>query len=399
MLAPPGLPQPYLPVERYPAAQPYSVPQQPYSVPPQTALGSPPAAPPGFPQPYPTPPPAVPITPDMPPAPPIPPSSRPDLNGPSNAGRSDSTDFGGFGGRGGMEGMGGGMFASDSFRYSIIWFPTVPVQDQPTNFMMVGQDLGFSRRLWADPINVLSLSGGVRNRLIQTDAILPDTGQPVPSELWNVHLGLRYSRQMANGWMASGGVNLGSASDQPFATIHEMNVGMNAMLRIPQGEHNAWMLSLMYSPTGELNFPVPGVAFSWNPSPQFHANIGLPMMVSWRPTDDWQFQASYMLIRTIHLKASYRLTERLRAFAAYDWSNEAYSLVDRPEDKDRFFIYDQRVGMGLETSLFRNWTASVSAGYVFDRFLFEGTSFSSSTSNRVNLGDGPFAALNLGVRF
>ena len=58
---------------------------------------------------------------------------------------------------------------------------------------------------------------------------------------------------------------------------------------------------------GELNFPVPGVAFSWNPSPQFHANIGLPLMVMWRPTDDWQFQASYMLIRTIHIKAQYRL--------------------------------------------------------------------------------------------
>ena len=83
-----------------------------------------------------------------------------------------------------------------------------------------------------------------------------------------------------------------------------MNVGINAMLRIPQGEHNAWLFTLTYSPTGELNFPVPGVAFSWNPSPQFHANIGLPLMVMWRPTDDWQFQASYMLIRTIHVKRS-----------------------------------------------------------------------------------------------
>ena len=98
---------------------------------------------------------------------------------------------------------------------------------------------------------------------------------------------------------------------------------MNAMLRIPQGEHNAWLFTLSYSPMGELNFPVPGVAFSWNPSPEFHANIGLPLMVMWRPTDDWQFQASYMLLRTIHVKAQYRLTGSLRAFAAYDWSNES----------------------------------------------------------------------------
>ncbi len=126
-----------------------------------------------------------------------------------------------------------------------------------------------------------------------------------------------------------------------------MNIGMNAMLRIPQGDHNAWLFTLSYSPMGELAFPVPGVAFSWNPTPQFHANIGLPFMVMWRPTDDWQFQASYMLLRTVHVKAQYRITDRLRAFAAYDWANESYILLDSPEMNDRFFIYDQRASLGL----------------------------------------------------
>jgi hypothetical protein len=329
---------------------------------------------------------------------PITATPSPDLAGKNNEQR-ESGDMMGFGDRGGMEGFGGSMFPSDAFRYGAIWFPNVLVQGQATQFQMIGEDLSFTHPLWTDPLNALSISGGVRNRLIETNAILPDTGQAIPSDLWSVHLGLRYARQLENGWTAGGGVSIGSASDHPFASIREMNVSMNAMLRMPQGEHNAWLFSLMYSPTGELNFPVPGVAFSWNPSPQFHANIGLPFQVTWRPTDEWQFQASYMLIHTIHLKAQYRFTDRWSAFAAYDWSNEAYSLLDRPEDNDRFFIYDQRVSMGLQARLFRHWTASVSAGYVFDRYLFEGTSFSSSSSNRVNLGDGPFASLNLGVRY
>ena len=122
-------------------------------------------------------------------------------------------------------------------------------------------------------------------------------------------------------------------------------------------------------------------------------------MVMWRPTDEWQFEAAYMLIHTIHAKAQYRFTKRLSAFAAYDWSNEAYTLLDRPEEDDRFFIYDQRVSMGLQMSLFRGWTASLACGYVFDRYMFEGTSFTSSSSDRVNLGNGPFAALNLGMRY
>jgi hypothetical protein len=304
--------------------------------------------------------------------------------------------MGGFGGTGGF---GGGMNPVDSVRYSVLWFPKVPVGGQATDLQMIGENLSFTHPLWKDPLDALSLTGGVRNQLFETDAILPDTGQPFPSELWSVNLGLRYNRQLEDGWITGGGVSIGSSSDHPFATIREMNVGMNAMLRIPQGEHNAWLFTLAYSPMGELNFPVPGVAFSWNPSPEFHANIGLPLMVMWRPTDDWQFQASYMLIRTIHIKAQYRVTDRVRAFAAYDWSNEAYSLLDRPELDDRLFIYDQRASLGLQAALAPHWTASVSGGFVFDRYMFEGTSSSSTSSNRVDLGNGPFAALNLGTRF
>ncbi len=337
----------------------------------------------------------------LPEQPPISAGTNPDSQGKSNDAwlPDDMMGFGGMGGMGGMGAFGGGMNPTDSVRYSVLWFPTVPVQGQATDLQMVGENLSFTHPLWKDSLNALSFSGGVRNVLFETDAILPDTGQSLPSDLWGVNLGLRYNRQLNDGWIAGGGVSIGSASDHPFAGIHEMYVGMNAMLRIPQGEHNAWLFTLSYAPMGELNFPLPGVAFSWNPSPQFHANIGLPLMVLWRPTDDWQFQASYMLIRTIHVKAQYRLTKSLRAFAAYDWSNESYSLLDRPELDDRFFIYDQRVSLGLQVTLLRQWTGSVSAGYVFDRYMFQGTSSNASSADRVDLGNGPFAALNLGVRY
>jgi hypothetical protein len=300
---------------------------------------------------------------------------------------------------GGMRGFGGGMHPADSLQYRTIWFPTVAVRGQASDFQMLGQDLSLTHPLWTDPLNALSLAGGVRNRLIDTGAVLPDTGQPVPSELWNADLGLRYARQLDDGWITGGGVSIGSASDHPFASVREMYVGMNAMLRIPQGENNAWIFMLVYSPTGQLNFPLPMVAFSYNPSPQLHANIGLPLQVTWRPSEDWQLQASYMLISTIHLKAEYRFTDRLIAVAAYDWSNEAYSLVDRPEQNDRFFLYDQRVSLGLQVLFFRHWTGTLSAGYVFDRYLFQGTSFSAGSSDRVNLGAGPFVSLGLGGRY
>ena len=298
-------------------------------------------------------PPPTPVTPPpataLPEQPPVTAAPSPDLVEKSN-GEGELGDTG-FGERGGMGGFGGGMHP-----VGLVAIRCDLVSQRPRARAANQLSDGRARSLIHPPavdrsLECLSLTGGVRNRLIDTDAVLPDTGQPIPSELWDVNLGLRYARQLDDGWITGGGVSLGSASDHPFAGIREMYVGMNAMLRIPQGEHNAWLFSLMYSPTSELNFPVPGVAFSWNPSPEFHANIGLPLQVTWRPTEDWQFQASYMLISTVHLKAQYRITKHLSAFAAYDWSNEAYVLLDRPEDNDRFFMYDQRVSLGLSASL------------------------------------------------
>jgi hypothetical protein len=332
------------------------------------------------------------------PSPGGPPSGQSSAGGGNGATAAGDAMMGDLGGRG-MGGFGGDMHPRDSFRYGMTWFPTVGVHGQSADFEMFSEDLSFSHPLWADGTNAVSLSGGVRNQLIDSEAVLPQTGQEVPADLWNVNLGLRYSRLLDNGWITGGGVSIGSASDHPFWSIHEMNVGMNAMLRVPQNEHDAWLFTLMYSPTNELNFPIPGVAYSYNPSPQFHANIGLPFMLIWRPSAEWQFQASYMLLRSVHAKVQYRFTEWLCAVAAYDWSNEEYSLVDRPDLNDRFFIYDQRVSMSLQLVPMKHWTASLSAGYIFDRFLFEGTSFSPGNPDAVSLGAGPFAGLNLGARF
>jgi hypothetical protein len=275
----------------------------------------------------------------------------------------------------------------------------VQVKGQSADYEQINESLSMTHPLWSDVRNSVSITSGVRNVLIDSDAVLPETGQIIPNELWSANLGLRYAHEFDNGWLGSGGLSVGSASDHPFASIREMNVGTNFMLRVPSGESNAWIFSLMYSPLGELNFPIPGVAYSWNPSPEFHANIGIPFQINWRPTDDWQFQASYMLLRTIHVKSTYRFSHAISAFAAYDWSNESYILLDRPEENDRFFIYDQRVSMGLQLAVIDNWTSSLSAGYIFDRYFFEGTSFSSANGNQVDLGAGPFASLNLGVRY
>jgi hypothetical protein len=229
--------------------------------------------------------------------------------------------------------------------------------------------------------------------------ILPDTRQPFPDDLWSIRFGTAYRHLFDNGWIAGASVSFGSASDQPFHSIREMTAGVNAFLRVPQGEHNAWLFSLNYSSNSELPFPVPGVAYVWQPSEQFRANIGLPFQLFYRPWEDLTLDFSYMLLTTIHARATYRVCRPVRIYGGFDWSNESYLLAGRINENDRFFYYDKRLTAGVQVILGKHACLDFSGGYVFDRFYFEGRSLSDSHQNRVDVGNGPFLAVQLQTRW
>jgi hypothetical protein len=283
--------------------------------------------------------------------------------------------------------------------YRVTWFPDEPVKGQPTSLGNVRQDFSYTCPLWQDSCDEWSASVHVRSELYQTSAILPNPPQPFPDDLWDVRLGTSFRHLFDNGWIAGGGVSFGSASDKPFSSIDVMTVGVNGFLRIPQGEHNAWLFTLAYSPTSELNFPLPGVAFLWQPSDNLRVNIGLPFAVMYRPVDDLTLEFSYMLIRTVHARATYRLLDKLRLYTAYDWTNEGYFLADQTDIHDRFFYYDQRVTAGVQYVLTRHALLDLAAGYSFNRFFFEGRQFSDNNLDRVDVGDGPFLSLRLDIKF
>jgi hypothetical protein len=294
--------------------------------------------------------------------------------------------------------MGPGFGGQGPIGFKTIWFPGAPLRGQTGTWGLVGQDLSVSYPIWIDPPNMLMITAGARNRLIETDAILPDSHRPYPNELWDAKIGLMYVRRLGDERMIGGGINLGSASDHPFASIREMNVNFNALYRVPSGDRNAWMFMLMYSPIGELKIPIPGVAYIYNPSDRFRANIGLPFVLSYKPTDRWSFDASYMLIHTIHVKATYKLTEKLKLSFGYDWSNEVYMLSERTDVNDRFFLYDQRVTVKLEMPITQRFSAELGGGYAFDRYSFTGQSWNSSGVDRVEIAPGPFMDLNVSLR-
>ena len=292
-------------------------------------------------------------------------------------------------------------FAPIRTDYRVTWLPAEPVVGQPTNLGYVQQDFLLSFPLWqCAKTDEWLATVNIQNDIFQTHAILPDTRQPFPDDLWNIRFGTSYRHEFDNGWISGGGVSVGTASDKPFHSINEMTAGVNGFLRIPQGEHNAWLFSLNYSPTSELPFPIPGVAFLWQPSEYFRANIGLPFAVMWRPTEDLTLDVSYMLLTTFRARASYRLYRRVRLYAAYAVEDEGYFLADRVSVNDRFYNVDQRLTAGMQYILTPKTALDFSSGYIFDHHFFEGKNITDGTGfNRVDVGDGTFVAVQLRVRW
>jgi hypothetical protein len=286
--------------------------------------------------------------------------------------------------------------------YRIAWLPDQHVEGQGTRLGLVRQDVSAGAPIWQDASDEFGISASLRAETFDTNAILPDTRQPFPDDLWNIHMGVGYRHLFENEWIAGGNVTVGSASDKPFHSINEMTVGATAFLRIPQGEHNAWLFTLNFSTNREfLNYvPLPGVAYLWEPNDWFRAVIGVPFaFIVVKPIDDLTLTLSYAPLTTVHAKAVYRVWGPVRIYGGFDWEYESYYLADRLDERSRLFYYDKRLSAGVMAGVSKNVLVDLSTGYEFGRSYFEGRNFTDRSFNRLDPGDSPFVALRVEVRF
>ena len=315
------------------------------------------------------------------------------------AASESSLSFGprGFGGMPLGRGMGSGGPG-----YNVQWMPDQSVGGQPAYLGMVAQDLSLMFPVWKNGPDGIALTTNDRWEAFHTNAILPVSHMPFPQDLWNIRFGALYQHQFDNGW--TGGLNfgVGTSGDKPFDSTREMAANAMGFLRLPQGETNAWLLTLNYSTNSQVLYgiPIPGVAYVYAPSDAFQATIGIPFAsVNLHPSEHWRYEFTYALLTTVHTRAIYRFSDRIDGYAGFDWSNENYPLADRANEQDRFFYYEKRLSAGVKVKLYKQVALDLSSGYCFDRYYFQGHGFELTGPDRVDVGDGPFLALRLNARF
>ncbi len=285
--------------------------------------------------------------------------------------------------------------------YGLTFYPDERVSGQPTDFALLQHRVSLAVPLWQDQGDEWSMSASLRLQEIDTRAVLPDTGDRFPDELGDAGVGLTYRHRFANAWIAGGNVTVGSASDKLFDSRDELIVRAIGFLRVPSGERNAWFFTLSYSNRHEIlaGVPVPGVAYVYAPSDRLQAIIGVPFSsVEVRPLEKITLQLTYIPIRRVRARAIYQLFRTVRVHAGFDWDNDLYLRAGRRDEDDQLFYYEKRLTLGARFDL-RHFGIEAAGGYAFDRFYFEGVSYSDRRHNRLDIADGPFVTLRAGVRF
>lgn len=231
---------------------------------------------------------------------------------------------------------------------------------------------------------------------LATGAILPDSGMPVPAQLWLVETGVTHVRPRDDGSTIGGTVLVGSASDRPFAAFRDLTAMAILFASRPAANgRDDWNASLFYSPTSQLPFPLPGLAYVWRPYAGVEAKLGLPAGLEWAPDDDWSLSLGYTPLVNATAVLRRRLPAGFSAVALYRTDTEIFFLADRTDNQERFYLFNQRVAVGLERILAGGFALEATADYVFDRSLFQGTSFFSGRTDVLAIAPGAGLTLQL----
>jgi hypothetical protein len=224
---------------------------------------------------------------------------------------------------------------------------------------------------------------------LATDALLPDSGSHVPDQLWLVETGFMHVRPLDGGGTLGGTFLFGSASDRPYAAGRDLTLMAIAFYNRPAAnDRDEWNFSVFYSPTSQLPYPLPGIAYAWRPDDSFEAKLGVPASAEWRPDDDWTLSFNWFPLVNVNASARRQLGDDTAFVASYRTDTQIYFLADRIRDDERFYVFDQRAAAGIERSLGGGFTLELMASYLFDRTLFQGTSFSSGRTDVLNFEPG-----------
>jgi len=279
------------------------------------------------------------------------------------------------------------------------WYPARPVRGQSTQVGLANLQAGLTipvfdtaeQSAFANPsAQVLTVSG---------QPLLPNNRGRVPARLWDIQLGGTYVRQTEDKWSWGLALSGGSASDRPFASIHEATVAAMGFVRVPKSDADAWLFYLVSTSNGQVghNIPIPGAAYEFHRE-QLNGVVGFPFFnLHYRPVDCFEWELQYAALTDVQARLNYRPADPVKLFTGFAWTNHAWFRADRTANHRQLFLYEKHLESGLIWQALPRANLQLSAGYAFDRYFTESFGFSLGLRHRVDIGSGPFIAAQLEI--
>jgi hypothetical protein len=89
------------------------------------------------------------------------------------------------------------------------------------------------------------------------------------------------------------------------------------------------------------------------------------------------------------------LSQDWSLFGRYQIVTDTYFLADRTDRAARFFQFEHQLSAGLSRQLPNGFSLDLSAGYLFDRRLFQSEDFDLDSNDLIEIGSGIAYTLQL----
>lgn len=235
----------------------------------------------------------------------------------------------------------------------------------------------------------LSLAG---NQL----SILPS--QNKYSELYDLKMGVSYTKALSETRLWSVTTRYGSASDRPFADNSVTTLGMTGLYSFANDETSRWLLLIDYSNNRPIlnNLPLPGFAYFYTPNKDFRGVFGAPFAsINWSFAEKWAVELFTLVPWVFKGAINYKINEFARVYSGIDFSQVTYYLYGRASNKERLFYDEKRIFVGAKSPLSKTSFADLEIGHAFDRALFSAENYKLSPDNSVSIGNAFYAKISM----
>jgi len=196
---------------------------------------------------------------------------------------------------------------------------------------------------------------------------LPGYGSSIPPTLWDLTVGGTYIHRFSNRDTFGADLVVGSQSDRPFATINEDSMRADVAYSWRASDFNTWRFSLNYSNNRPFlnGIPIPGITFKHENGSRFGVTLGVPFVSAWARFLGRGMINGSLTPASALAQVSYSLHGDTRLYTSYIWDNDTFFLANRTILRQRFFLYDQRLALGLVQPVNHQLALDISAGREF----------------------------------